>query len=207
MKLFTYLYDLFERLSSHKLAVYIMSINSFIESIFWPIPADVMLIPMCIYHRKRAFYYALLTVLASVLGAIVGYYLGYYLYDPYVKDAIAFFHYEKSMETVRNWLANEYGMLMIFVGAFTPIPYKVIAVTTGVVACESILKTGHAGMLAIIPFVLISFVGRGLRFFLEAILIYLGGEKMQHAIKRYIDGIGWACVLLIVLFIVYKVLF
>ncbi len=190
MKLFTYLYDLFERLSSHKLAVYIMSINSFIESIFWPIPADVMLIPMCIYHRKRAFYYALLTVIASVLGAIVGYYLGYYLYDPYVKDAIAFFHYEKSMETVRNWLANEYGMLMIFVGAFTPIPYKVIAVTTGVVACESILNTG-----------------RGLRFFLEAILIYLGGEKMQHAIKRYIDGIGWACVLLIVLFIVYKVLF
>ena len=72
MKLFTYLYDLFERLSSHKLAVYIMSINSFIESIFWPIPADVMLIPMCIYHRKRAFYYALLTVIASALGAIVG---------------------------------------------------------------------------------------------------------------------------------------
>lgn len=207
MKIFTYLYSLFERLSEHKLATYIMCANSFIESIFWPIPADVMLIPMCVYHRNRAFYYAFLTVVSSVLGAVIGYYLGYFLYDPYVAKAIAFFHYESSMEVVRTWLSHEYGILMIFVGAFTPIPYKVIAITTGLVAANAVAYTGASGMLGIIPFVLVSLVGRGLRFFLEAILIYLGGEKMKVAIKRYIDGIGWACVLCIIIFIVYKVLF
>ncbi|NLK84540.1 MAG: DedA family protein [Aeromonadales bacterium] len=166
-----------------------------------------MLIPMCVCQRQKAFRLAFLTVFFSVLGAVVGYYLGYFLYDPYVARVIAFFHYQESLQTVRDWLAIEYGMLMIFVGAFTPIPYKVIAVATGLVAAESIMETGSAGMLGIVPFILISIVGRGLRFYLEAIIIYIGGEKMQKTIRTYIDGIGWTCVALIVSFIVYKVLF
>ena len=192
MRIFTYLYALFEGLSRHKLAVYIMCINSFAESVFWPIPPDVMLIPMCLYHRRRAYYYAFLTVLFSVLGAIVGYSLGYYVYDPYI-------------EVVRSWLTQEYGILMIFVGAFTPIPYKVIAVGTGLVAAESVMNTGASGMLNIFNFVLVSLVGRGLRFFIEAILISLGGDKMEKTVKHYIDVIGWACVALIAIFILYKV--
>lgn len=207
MKIFSYLYNFFERLSSTKYATPIMCVNSFVESIFWPIPADVMLVPMCMYHRNKAFYYAFLTVLFSVLGAIVGYYLGYYIYDPYISDMISFFHYEKHMETVRSWLTQEYGVLMIFVGAFTPIPYKVIAITTGLVAAESFANTGAVGYLGIIPFVLISIVGRSLRFFLEAFVIYVGGEKMEKTVKHYIDVIGWICVLLIALLIVYKFLF
>lgn len=207
MKLFARLYDFFERLSQHELAVHILCVNSLIESIFWPIPSDVMLIPMCVCQRQKAFRLAFLTVFFSVLGAVVGYYLGYFLYDPYVARVIAFFHYQESMQTVRDWLAIEYGVLMIFVGAFTPIPYKVIAVASGLVAAESIMETGSAGMLGIVPFILISIVGRGLRFYLEAIIIYIGGEKMQKTIRTYIDGIGWTCVALIVVFIVYKVLF
>ena len=76
------------------------------------------------------------------------------------------------MATVRNWFIMEYGILMIFIGAFTPIPYKVIAVTTGVVAAESLANTGCTGMLTIINFVFVSLVGRGLRFFLEGFFFF-----------------------------------
>ena len=78
-----------------------------------------MLIPMCIYQRKKSHYYALLTVIFSVLGAIVGYNLGYFLYDPYIADIVKVLHYEGHVETVRSWLTQEYGILMVFVGAFT----------------------------------------------------------------------------------------
>ena len=108
------------------------------------------------------------------------------------------------MQTVREWFTLKYGILMVFIGAFTPVPYKVIAVTTGVVAAESMANTGSVGMLNILNFVLISLVGRGMRFFLVAGIIMFGGEKMEHALRKYIDRIGWACVLLVVLYIVYE---
>lgn len=165
-----------------------------------------MLAPMCLARPNRALIYALLTVITSVLGAICGYYLGYFIYDPYIADLIAWANYEDAMKTVREWFTMEYGVLMIFIGAFTPIPYKVIAITTGVVAAESVASTGSAGMLTIFMFVLVSFIGRGLRFFLEAGIIMYGGEKMEHAIRKYIDYIGWACVILIVAYIAYKMM-
>ncbi|MGN0894149.1 MAG: YqaA family protein [Succinivibrio sp.] len=205
MKLFSYLYTLFENLAHHRLGVYLMCANSFAESVFWPIPPDLMLVPMCLCNRRRTFWYAFLTVAFSVMGAIVGYYLGYLIYDPYIADIVSFLHYEQHIETVRNWLTRDYGILMIFVGAFTPIPYKVIAVGTGLVAAESVMATGSTGMLNILCFVLVSFVGRGLRFFLEATVIYIGGEKMEKTVKHYIDVIGWLCVLAIAAFILYKV--
>lgn len=206
LNIFTLLYEFCIKLAKHPKAPLFLGINSFIESIFWPIPPDVMLAPMCLARPKLSMYYAAITVVTSVVGAIFGYYLGYFIYDPYIADLIKWLNYEASMETVRNWFVMEYGILMIFVGAFTPIPYKVIAVTTGVVAAESMASTGTTGMLTIINFVLVSLVGRGLRFFLEAGVIMYGGERMEHAIRRYIDYIGWACVILIVLYIGYKLL-
>lgn len=206
IQIFSYIYEVCIKLAKHPKAPWFLCINSFIESIFWPIPPDVMLAPMCLARPKRALIYALLTVVTSVLGAIVGYYLGYFIYDPYIADLIAWANYGEAMAKVRDWFTMEYGVLMIFIGAFTPVPYKVIAITTGVVAAESVANTGSAGMLTILMFVLVSFVGRGLRFFLEAGIIMYGGEKMEHAIRKYIDYIGWACVILIALYIAYKMM-
>lgn len=206
IQIFSAIYELCIKLAKHQKAPWFLCINSFIESIFWPIPPDVMLAPMCLAQPNRALIYATLTVVSSVLGAVCGYYLGYFIYDPYIADFIAWLNYQDAMVTVRNWFTMEYGVLMIFIGAFTPIPYKVIAITTGVVAAESVASTGSAGMLTILSFVLISLVGRGLRFFLEAGIIMWGGERMEHAIRRYIDYIGWACVILLVLYIGYKVM-
>lgn len=206
MKIFSYLYEVCIQLAKHPRAPLFLCINSFIESIFWPIPPDVMLAPMCLARPQRALHYALLTVITSVLGAVCGYYLGYFIYDPYIADLIAWLNYTDAMQTVRSWYVMEYGILMIFVGAFTPVPYKVIAVTSGVVAAESMASTGSVGMINIVNFVLVSIVGRGLRFFLEAGLIKWGGARMEKALRRYIDRIGWACIILVVIYIVYKVL-
>ena len=206
MNIFSYFYEICIKLAKHPKAVWFLCINSFIESIFWPIPPDVMLAPMCLARRNRALHYATLTVIASVLGAACGYYLGYFIYDPYIADVIRWLHYEDAMETVRQWFTLKYGILMVFIGAFTPIPYKVIAVTSGVVAAESVASTGSSGMLTIVNFLAVSFVGRGLRFFLEAIIIMLGGERMEKALRRYIDIIGWVCVALVVIYIAYEML-
>lgn len=205
MGIFSYLYELCIKLAKHKKAPLFLCINSFIESIFWPIPPDVMLAPMALAKPQKAFQYAFLAVITSVLGAVVGYYLGYFIYDPYIADLIAFLNYEDAMNTVRNWLIMEYGILMIFIGAFTPVPYKVIAVTTGLVAAESMATTGSVGMINIVNFVLVSLIGRGLRFYLVAAIIKFGGEKMEHTLRRYIDIIGWLCVILIAIYVVYEV--
>ena len=194
MKIFSYLYEVCIQLAKHPRAPWFLCINSFIESVFWPIPPDVMLAPMCLAKPQRA----------SVLGAICGYYLGYFIYDPYIADFIAWLNYTEAMQTVRHWYVMEYGILMIFVGAFTPVPYKVIAITSGVVAAESMASTGSAGMITILNFVLVSLVGRGMRFFLEAGIIKWGGERMEKALRRYVDRIGWACIILIAVYIVYK---
>ena len=205
MKIFTSLFNIFEKLSYHRFATPIMCANSFFESIFWPVPADVMLVPMCVYQRRKSLYYAFLTVLFSVLGAVVGYYLGYYLYDPYISDFIRIMHYQKSAAKAAEYLTT-YGILFVFVGAFTPIPYKVIAITAGLCAAQRYADEGSAGALGTFSFILVSFVGRGLRFFLEAIIILIGGDKMEHLIRKYIDRIGWFCVFLIVIFVAYKIL-
>ncbi len=204
MKIFSYLYEVCIQLAKHPRAPWFLCINSFIESVFWPIPPDVMLAPMCLAKPQRAWHYAALTTGTSVLGAICGYYLGYFIYDPYIADFIAWLNYTEAMQTVRHWYVMEYGILMIFVGAFTPVPYKVIAITSGVVAAESMASTGSAGMITILNFVLVSLVGRGMRFFLEAGIIKWGGERMEKALRRYVDRIGWACIILIAVYIVYK---
>ncbi|HAR79709.1 MAG TPA: DedA family protein [Succinivibrionaceae bacterium] len=165
-----------------------------------------MLAPMCLAKPKKSYYYALITVVSSVAGAFFGYYLGYFIYDPYIADLINMFHYNDAMATVRGWFTNEFGILMVFIGAFTPIPYKIIAITTGVVAAESVAQTGSSGMLTIFNFLLVSFIGRGARFFLEAGVIAWGGEKMEKAIRKYIDRLGWACVILIGIYAAYKIL-
>lgn len=204
--IFSRIYEACILLAKHPKAVWFLAINSFIESVFWPIPPDVMLAPMCLARPRRAYAYATITVVSSVVGAVCGYYLGYFIYDPYIRDLIEYAGQTDAVETVRGWFTMEYGVLMIFIGAFTPIPYKVIAVTSGVVAAESVMSTGSAGMLALYYFVPVSIVGRGLRFFLEAGVIAWGGERMERAIRRYIDVFGWAIVGLILIYVVYKVL-
>jgi len=189
LNIFSAMYIWTMKAARNKYASYYLSFMSFAESVFFPIPVDVMLAPMSLARPDRAWYYAMLATIFSVLGGIVGYYLGYALYDSVVQPMIELVGYQHKLSTAKIWF-EEYGILVIFVASFTPIPYKVFTITAGVM-----------GMF-FLPFVIVSIIGRGLRFFLVAGLMRWGGEKMEDKLKTYIDRIGWSVVILIVIAVI-----
>jgi len=147
-------------------AMLILVVNSFTEAIFNPVPPDPLLIAMSFLHQNMALVYAALVTVASVLGALVGHWLGLRFGRPLILKFIS----EKKVDRVER-LFQSYGMWVILVAAFTPIPYKVFAVTAGVMELDR--RT----------FIAASLVGRGARFFLLGGLIFFFGESIQHFIE------------------------
>ena len=172
--------------SKHKYAPYYLYLTAFAESIFWPIPVDIMLAPMALAKRALAWRFALGATIFSVLGGAVGYYIGYALYDPVVMPFVDLMGYQDKMATAQNWF-SEWGIMVIFIASFTPIPFKVFTITAGIM-----------GMM-FIPFLLTALIGRGLRFFLVAGIMVVGGEKMESKLSKYIDILGWGTIVLAVI--------
>ena len=191
MKLFTQMYDACLVWAKHKYAEYYLALLTFSESVFFPIPPDVMLAPMVLSRPQNAWRLATITTISSVIGGVVGYYLGAYLYDPVVLPFIEAMHYQSKFESIVTYF-NEYGVWVVFMAGFTPIPYKLFTVSAGMLS------------MAFWPFVLASFVGRGVRFFLVAGILYFGGEEMESKIRQYVDFLGWLVVILVLCLIGYK---
>lgn len=191
MKLFSKLYHRVIRWSEHRHAKFYLAALSFSESSFFPVPPDVMLAPMVLAQRSRAWSLATITTFASALGGVLGYLIGMLAFD-IVEPWIHQFGYYETYQQTQSMFA-EWGVWVVFIAGFTPIPYKIITISAGV-----------AGM-ALIPFIIASVIGRGARFFLVAAMIYVGGEKMEHLLPQYIDRIGWLVTILIVmLYALYK---
>ena len=167
------LYDWVMGLAGHKHAQWILAVVAFAESAFFPIPPDAMLIPMTLAKRQRAWWYAFVATVASVLGGIFGYVIGAMLFDSVGQSIVAFYGMEKGFETLKNWFA-EYGLIIVFVAGFTPIPYKVFTISSGI--------TGLSFPL----FVVGSIVSRGLRFLIVCGLIYWFGPPIKAFIERYL---------------------
>jgi membrane protein YqaA with SNARE-associated domain len=180
MKIFSLLYRHTMQWSRHPKAPWFLGAMSFAESSFFPIPPDVMLAPMCLANPKRAWWYAALTTATSVLGGLFGYLIGFYAFswiEPFLRDS----HYWDSYQTAVAWFGT-WGFWAVFVAGFSPIPYKVFTIAAGAMS------------MALLPFVLASTIGRGLRFFLVAGLMAWGGEKMEAALHKYVDRLGWITV-------------
>lgn len=182
MKIFSPLYERVMRWSKHKYAPLYLYVTAFIESIFWPIPVDIMLAPMVLAKQHLAWRFALGATVFSVLGGVVGYYLGSFLYDPVVLPLIEMAGYQSKLSTAESWF-SQWGIMVIFIASFTPIPFKVFTVTAGVMGG------------GIVPFIITAFVGRGMRFFLVAGLMVLGGEKMEAKLSKYVDLLGWVTII------------
>ena len=183
MKLFSLMYDRALVYSKHPKAPFYLSVLSFIESSFFPFPPpDVMLAPMCLANRKKAWRFALLTTITSVLGGLFGYLIGMFAFE-FVEPILKSVGYWDKFVTVKSWFL-EWGILVIFIAGFSPIPYKLITISAGVAS------------MALLPFIFASIIGRASRFYLVAGLIYLGGEKMEQNLRRHVDTIGWLVVLL-----------
>lgn len=185
MKIFSALYNWTLKWAEHKLAPKILALLSFAESVFFPIPPDVLLAPMVLAKREKAWRYASITTIASVVGGIVGYALGAYLFEPLIAPAIESMGYTQRFETAVNWF-EEWGIWVVFIAGFSPIPYKLFTVSAG-----------FLNML-FLPFLIASAIGRGARFFLVAGLIKWGGEPFEKKLKQWVDVLGWVFVALIV---------
>lgn len=181
--MFTTLYDNVITWSRHRHAPKYLAGMSFAESSFFPIPPDVMLIPMVLSKPAKGWYLATITTIASLLGGIFGYLLGMFAFE-IIEPMLQSLHYMDKIDKTVKWF-NEWGFWIIFIAGFSPIPYKLFTITAGMLS------------MALIPFIIASFIGRGARFFLVASLIIWGGEKMEQQIRTHVERIGWFMVALI----------
>ncbi|MFK7816169.1 MAG: YqaA family protein [Gammaproteobacteria bacterium] len=189
MKLFTGLYEKVMGWSKHPKALYYLGALSFAESSFFPIPPDVMLAPMSVARPNRAWWFAFITTITSVLGGVFGYFIGAFAFE-YIGPWLQTSSYLPKFEMAKAWF-SEWGVWVVFVAGFSPIPYKLFTVTAGVLS------------LALIPFVVASFIGRGSRFFLVAGILKYAGPKLEPLVMKYVEWIGWITVLLLVAVVLY----
>lgn len=160
--------------SETKYALPALFVLSFIESSFFPIPPDVLLMAMCFATPKRWFAYAFWCTVASVLGGVLGYYIGWGLWEGVGEPIVKFYHGEEVMAKVRVWY-DQYGFFGVLVAAITPIPYKVFTIASGVF---------HFDLLQL---VVASILGRGFRFFLVAGLIRAFGPIIRPFLEKHFE--------------------
>lgn len=188
------LYDRTLQLSQHPKAELWLGIISFAESSFFPIPPDVMLLPMCLTNKDKALRYALVCTIASVLGGLFGYVIGVYAFDWLAQPILEFYGIVDKYEHFKTWYDSQ-GAIVVFIAGFTPIPYKVVTITAGVFQFSLPL------------FVALSCASRGLRFGIEAFLIQKFGEPAMVFIDRHFDKLTvLGTILLIGGFVVVKFL-
>ncbi len=144
---------------------------AFAESVFFPIPVDVLLIPLVILRAKGWKYYALVATIASVLGGIVGYALGFFLFSLVGERIVALYHFEPEFALVSEWLSNN-TFWATFISAFTPIPYKVFTLSAGLL---------HAPFFV---FLLASLFGRFLRYMTVSLIAYIWGAQFVRIVLR-----------------------
>ena len=185
MRLFSSLYSKAMIWARHQYATYWLAIVSFTESSFFIVPPDVMLAPMSLAKPHKAWFYAGLTTIMSVLGGLLGYLIGSFAFD-LIEPWLHSLHYVDAYELARQWF-EEWGFWAIFLAGFTPIPYKIFTIAAGV------------ALMPILPFIFGSLIGRGMRFYLVAGLMRLGGADLESKLSQWVDRIGWAMVILLVM--------
>ena len=184
--IFSRLYDITMKWAKHKNAEGFLGVMSFSESVIFPIPVDVMLAPMSLAKPENAWRYALIASITSVLGGILGYFLGLFFFESSIQPYIASIGYQHKLDNAIRWF-SDYGVWVVFISGFSPIPYKVFTITAGFM------------QMALIPFVIASAIGRSMRFYMVCGLMRWGGGKMEQKIRKYVDVLGWAVVILGVL--------
>ena len=189
--MFNTLYKKCLNLAAHKSSKYYLAIVSFIESSFFPIPPDIMVIPMVISKKNEFFKIFLIATIFSVLGGILGYLIGAFFFDIGMQ-IMNFYGYENKFILIKNNLINNEGFYawlgILFLAGFTPLPYKVFTIASGLIGFN------------IIIFILISLVSRGLRFFIVSYLSYKFGDLFTKFMNNH--GSKWFTIIGILIVIV-----
>jgi membrane protein YqaA with SNARE-associated domain len=165
------LYDWTLSLAGHRHAVWWLAVVSFVESSFFPIPPDILLIPMILACRHRAFFYATVCTIASVAGGLAGYGIGFFLFETLGQPLVELYGAGGALAGVQADFA-ENGWWIVLGGGMTPFPYKVVTITAGALALDPL------------AFILFSIAGRGVRFFLVAALLWKFGDPIRSFIEE-----------------------
>jgi membrane protein YqaA with SNARE-associated domain len=168
------LYDWTMSLAARPKALHALGAVSFAESSFFPVPPDVLLIPMVIAQRHRAWLIASVCTAASVLGGILGYAIGYYLFATIGQAVIDFYGLQETAAKFHDWY-RDFGLYVILIKGLTPIPYKIVTIMSG------------AAQFDIWVFIAASVITRGLRFFIVAGLLRQFGEPIRAFIERRLN--------------------
>ena len=198
--MFNNLYKKCLNLAAHKSSKYYLAFISFIESSFFPIPPDVMVIPMVISKKNDFLKIFLISTIFSVLGGILGYFIGAFFFDLGMQ-VMTFYNYEEKLMNLKSNLINSEGFYawlgILFLAGFTPLPYKVFTIASGLIGFNLLI------------FILISLISRGLRFFIVSYLSYKFGnlftEFMEKHGSRWFTIIGILIVLIgVIIYLVSK---
>lgn len=185
--LFAGLYDRVMRWAAHPHAErYLIGVSMF-ESIFFPVPTALMVAPMAVARPDRAVRIALIATITSVLGGVFGYYLGYFAISAIEPLLHEVGYWDKYM-TAQHWF-QEWGFWAVVIAGFSPIPFKLFTLSAGALS------------MSLIPFVLAALVGRSAHFFLVSLLMAWAGPRLEPVVKKYIEWLGWASVLIVALVI------
>lgn len=168
-----------------KYATLALFIHAFAESSFFPIPPDVLLLSLSVSKPKRAFWFAFICTLGSIVGGLFGYLIGVGFYEVIGQPIINFFGYQAQFTSI-GAVFQEHAFLAIVAAALTPLPYKVFTIAAGV------------WNVALLPFLIASVVGRGLRFFAEATLVFFLGDRVKYFIDKYFNALTWIAIILLV---------
>ena len=194
--MFQSLYKKCLNLAAHKSSNLYLGIVSFTESSFFPIPPDVMIIPMVIAKKKEYFKIFLIASIFSVLGGIFGYLLGYLFYDLAI-HVIEFYGYENKVENLKTSLSQGSGFFawlsILFLAGFTPLPYKAFTIASGVVG------------FSLPVFIVVSLISRSLRFFIVAYLSYKFGDLFTEFMEKH--GSKWFTIIGILIVIILGIIF
>ena len=189
--MFNTLYKKCLDLASHKSSKYYLAAVSFIESSFFPIPPDVMVIPMVISKKNDFIKIFLITTIFSVLGGILGYLIGAFFFDLGM-EVMTFYGYENKLSNLKSNLVSSEGfyawLSILFLAGFTPLPYKVFTIASGLIGFN------------IFIFILISFISRGLRFFIVSYLSYKFGNIFTQFMEKH--GSKWFTIVGILIVII-----
>ena len=183
-------------LASNKRSNFYLAVVSFIESSFFPIPPDVMVVPMVLAKKEKYLRIFLIATVFSVLGGIFGYLIGYLFID-LAMYVIEFYNYENKVLKLKMDLSQGSGMVIwlgtLFLAGFTPLPYKVFTITSGLIAFD------------IFAFIIISFISRGLRFYLVSVFTAKFGEKFVKLIEQ--KGAVWSSIIGIIIICIMAVFY
>jgi membrane protein YqaA with SNARE-associated domain len=166
---------------------------SFVESIFFPIPTDLFIIPIALINKNKVIYITLLTTIFSVLGGIIGYIIGLYFFNEIGQALLSYYNLENQF-TFFTDLIIEYGYLFIFIAGFTPVPYKIAAIGSGFIN------------LPILIFIIASFFSRGLRFFIVTYFSSRLGASAEKIISKYFFYISLLLFLIIIIILIFEII-